>query len=144
MIDQAHEISDRLWVSDGWLGLAGAVRARGDLAEARDCFRGLVRELRAAGSAHLLPRVLLALAMFEAGSGHDGQAARLLGAFEAAGASFTGWPLEGYFLGPDPATLRARLHAEPFLVALAVGGTLTVDQALDEALADTSTATKRR
>ena len=42
----------------------------------------------------------------------------------------------GSSLGPDLATLRARLEHEPFAAALAAGRTLTVDQALDEALAD--------
>jgi hypothetical protein len=95
-----------------------------------------VSELRTASSWHLLPRVLAGLAMFEAGGGHDRQAARLLGAFEAASASVTGWPLEAFGLGPDLATLRARFEQEPIVAALVAGRTLTVDQALDEALAD--------
>ena len=69
MVDVAHEIGERFWLSDAWLGLAAAVRARGDLAGARGCFRELVSELRAASSGHLLPRVLLGLAMLEAGAG---------------------------------------------------------------------------
>jgi hypothetical protein len=123
-------------VSDAWLGLAGAVRARGDLAGARGCLRALVSELRAASAAHLLPRVLLGLAMLEAGAGQDRRAARLLGVFEASGGHAAGWPLEGFCLGPDLATLRARFEQEPLAAALAEGRTLTVDQALDEALAD--------
>ena len=85
MVERSHEIDDRVWLSDAWLGMAGAVRARGDLAGARGCFRELVTELRTSSSGHQLPRVLLGLAMLEAGSGHDRRAARLLGAFEASG-----------------------------------------------------------
>jgi hypothetical protein len=95
-----------------------------------------VGELRVASSAHLLPRALLGLAMLEAGAGQDRRAAQLLGAFDASGAHAAGWPLEGYHLGPDPATLRAGLAPEPLAAAIVVGRTLTVDQALDEALAD--------
>src|SRR5262249_54998943 len=69
MVDQSHTIGDRMWLSDGWLGLAGALRARADIDGARDCFRALVSELRAASFGDLQPRVLLALAMFEAGCG---------------------------------------------------------------------------
>jgi predicted ATPase/DNA-binding CsgD family transcriptional regulator len=134
MVERSHAIGDRVWLADAWLGLAGAVRARGDLAGARGCFRALVSELRAASSVHLLPRVLLGLAMLEAGAGQDRRAARLLGVFEASGGHAAGWPLEGFCLGPDLATLRARLAHEPFAAALAEGRTLTVDQALDEAL----------
>jgi hypothetical protein len=134
MVDQSHEVGDRVWLSDAWLGLAGAVGARGDIAGARACFRALVSELRAASFGHVLPRVLLALAMFDAGRGDEPRAARLLGAFEAADSSPMGWPLEGFSLGPDRATLRARFAHEPFATALAAGRTLTVDQALDEAL----------
>jgi tetratricopeptide (TPR) repeat protein len=138
MVDRSHASGDRVWLSDAWLGLAGAIRARGDLARARGCFRALVSELRTGRPSygHMLPTVLLGLAMLEAGGREDRRAARLLGAFEAAGASAMGWPLEGYQLGPDLATLRARLEPEPFAAALAEGRTLTVDQALDEALAD--------
>jgi non-specific serine/threonine protein kinase len=142
MIDQSHQFSDRLWVSDAWLGLVGAVRARGDIDGARDCFRALVSELRAASFGHFLPRALLALALFEAGCRHDRGAARLLGAFEAAGATFVGWPLEGFRLGPDLATLRARFEHEPFAAEVARGRTMSVDQALDEALADTPPPTR--
>jgi hypothetical protein len=92
-----------------------------------------VSELRAASFGHVLPRVLLALAMFEAGRGDEPRAARLLGAFETAGSSPMGWPLEGFCLGPDQATLRARFEHEPFVAAIAEGRMLTVDQALDEA-----------
>jgi hypothetical protein len=74
--------------------------------------------------------------MFEAGRGDEPRAARLLGAFETAGSSPMGWPLEGFCLGPDQATLRARFEHEPFVAAIAEGRMLTVDQALDEALAD--------
>jgi tetratricopeptide (TPR) repeat protein len=137
MVERSHEIGDRVWVSDAWLGLAGAARARGDLAGARGCFRALVSELRAASSVHLLPRLLLGLALLEAGDGQDRRAARLLGAFEASGGTAEGWPLEGFHLGPDIATLQARAEHEPF-AALAEGRGLTVDQALDEALADAS------
>jgi tetratricopeptide (TPR) repeat protein len=137
MVDQSHEIGDRIWLSDAWLGLAGAVRARGEVAGARGCFGALVSELRAASFGYVLPRVLLALAMLEAGRGDEPRAARLLGAFEAAGATPTGWPLEGFCLGPDLATLRVRFEHESFAAALAAGRTLTVDQALDEALAST-------
>ena len=73
--------------------------------------------------------------MFEAGSGNDRQAARLLGAFDAGASIWApGWPLEGFCLGPDLATLRDRLEHEPFAAAMAEGRRLTVDQALDEAL----------
>jgi hypothetical protein len=135
MVERSHEIGDRVWVSDAWLGLAGAARARGDLAGARGCFRALVSELRAASSGHLLPRMLLGLALLEAGRGQDRRAARLLGAFEASGGTAGGWPLEGFYLGPDLATLQAQAEHERF-AAMAEGRTLTVDQALDEALAD--------
>jgi predicted ATPase/DNA-binding XRE family transcriptional regulator len=134
MAERSHAIGDRVWLCDAWLGLAGAVRAGGDPAGARGCFRALVSELRAASAAHLLPRVLLGLAMLEAGTGQDRRAAGLFGTFEASGGHAAGWPLEGYHLGPDLMTLRARL--EPFAGALAAGRTLTVDEALDEALAD--------
>lgn len=135
MVDRSHAIGDRLWLADAWLGLAGAVRVR-DLDESRDCFRALVSELRGASSAYLLPRVLLGLVMLEAGAGHDRRAARLLGAFEASGGHAAGWPLDGYQLGPDLATIRLRLEREACATAIAEGRTLTVDQALDEALAD--------
>jgi hypothetical protein len=122
---------------DASLGLAGAVRARGDLAGARACCRGLVKVLRGSSLGHLLPRVVPGLARLEAGSGHDRRAARLVGAFQAgggkeAGSYAAGWPLEGFHLGPELATLRARCEHEP----LAAGRPLTVDQALDEALAE--------
>ena len=96
----------------------------------------VVSELRAVSSWHLLPRVLLVLVMLEAGNGQEERAARLLGAFDAAGARVAGWPLEGLRLGPDLATLRARFEHEPFAAAFAAGRTLKVDQALDEALAE--------
>jgi non-specific serine/threonine protein kinase len=134
-LDRSHEIGDRMWLSDGWLGMTGALRAQGDLAGARECLRELVSELRTASIWHLLPRVLLAVIMLEAGDGHDDLAARLLGAFEAAGRKVSGWPLEGLQLGPDRVTLRARLEHEPFAAAFAAGQRLTVDEALDEALA---------
>ncbi|MBV9327671.1 MAG: XRE family transcriptional regulator [Chloroflexi bacterium] len=134
MIDQSHAIGDRVWLSDAWLGLAGAVAGRGDVAGARSCFRALVGELRAATFSYVLPRVLLALAMFEAGRGHDLAAARLFGAFEAANSAPTGWPLEGFCLGPDLKTLQGRLLDVAFAEALAAGRRLTVDQALDEAV----------
>jgi non-specific serine/threonine protein kinase len=134
MVDQSHAIGDRLWLSDAWLGLAGAVAARGDIAQAHGCFRALVGELRAASFSYVLPRVLLALAMFEAGRGAEQEAARLLGTFEAANSTPTGWPLEGFCLGPDLATLRARCRDESCAQPLAIGRMLTVDQALDEAL----------
>jgi len=136
MVERSHAMGDRVWLSDAWLGLAGAVRARGDPAGARGCFGTLVSELRAASSAHLLPRVVLALAMFEAGRGDERRAAPLLGAFEASGGHAAGWPLEGFCLGPDLSTLRARLEHEPFAAAVGAGRALTVDQALEEALAD--------
>jgi hypothetical protein len=85
---------------------------------------------------HMLSRVLMALAMFEAGHGDEVRAARLLGAYEAAGTASTGWPLEEYRLGPDLATLQSRFQHEPFAAAVAAGRLLTVDQALDEALAE--------
>ena len=135
MLERSHEMGDRVWLSDAWLGVAGAARTRGDPAGARSCFRELVTELRAWSSGHLLPRVLLGLTMLEAGGGHDRRAARLLGAFEASGGSKGGWPLEGFHLGPDLATIRLRLEHEPFAAAIAEGRTLTVDQALEEALA---------
>jgi tetratricopeptide (TPR) repeat protein len=135
MIDVAHEIGERFKLSDPWLGLAAAVRARDDLAGARSCFRELVSELRAASCGHLLPRVLLGLAMLEAGAGHDLKAARLLGAFDAADVTTMGWALEGYCLGPDLATLRARVEQKPFVAALLEGRRLTVDEALNDALA---------
>jgi hypothetical protein len=48
-----------------------------------------------------------------------------------------GWRVDGYYLGPDLATLRARFEHEPsFAAPRAAGQTLTVDQALDEALVD--------
>jgi non-specific serine/threonine protein kinase len=138
MLDRSHEIGDRMWLSDGWLGLTGALRAQGDVVGARGCLRALVSELRAASIWHLLPRVLLALIMLEAGDGHDARAARLLGAFEAAGSKVAGWPLEGLHLGPDRVTLRARFEHEPFAAAFTAGQRLTVDEALDEALANAS------
>jgi non-specific serine/threonine protein kinase len=136
MVDYSHKTGDRVWLSDAWLGLAGAGGARGDIAGARACFRALVNELRAASYGHVLPRVLLAVAMFEASRGDELRARRLLGAFEAAGSSPMGWPLEGFCLGPDLATIRARFEKAPFATALSEGRRLTVDQALDEALAD--------
>jgi non-specific serine/threonine protein kinase len=135
MVEYAHEIGERFKLPDPWLGLAGSVAARGDPDGARGCLRQLVIELRAASCAHLLPRVLLGLAMLEAGDRQEWRAARLLGAFQASGSRAAGWPLEGYRLGPDLATLRARLEHEPFDTALLEGRALTVDQALDEALA---------
>jgi non-specific serine/threonine protein kinase len=134
MVDRSHTIGDRMWLSDGWLGLAGALRARADIDGARDCFRALVSELRAASFGDLQPRVLLALAMFEAGCGDEQRAARLIGAFEAAGATATGWPLEGFCLGPDLATLRDRLEQESLVAAIAEGRAFTVDQAIDEGI----------
>ena len=138
-LHQAHEIGERFKLADPWFGLASAVRARGDLVGARGCFRQLVSELRAAACGHLLPRVVVGLAMFEAGVDNHLQAARLLGAFDAsnaASATTIGWPLEGYYLGPDVATLRALFEQEAFAVALAEGRELTVVEALDEALED--------
>jgi non-specific serine/threonine protein kinase len=140
MVDRSHEIGDRCYFSDGWLGLAGAARVRGDVDGARACFRALVRELRAASAWFLLPRVLQALTILEAGSGLDEQAARLLGAFDAAGVNIAGWPLDGLRLGPDQTALRARFEHEPYAAALAAGRSLTVDQALDEALSAPSLA----
>jgi hypothetical protein len=137
MLERSHEIGDRAWLSDAWLGLTGAVHAQGDLAAARGCLRTLVSELRVTLAWHLLPRVLLALIMVEAGDGREERAARLLGAFEAAGGRVAGWPLDGLRLGPDLETLMARFKHEPFAAAYATGHQLTVDQALDEALADT-------
>jgi non-specific serine/threonine protein kinase len=138
MVDRSHEIGDRVWLSDAWLGLAGALLGGGDIAAARGCFCALVSELRAVFFGHVLPRVLLALAILEAGHGDEPRAARLLGAFEAAGSAPMGWPLEGFCLGPNLTTLRARLEHEPFADACAAGRRLTVDQALDEALTDVS------
>jgi hypothetical protein len=135
MVDESHESGECIWLSDAWFGLAGAIAAGGDIAAARACFRALVSELRAASFGHVLPRVLLALAMFEAGRGDQARAARLLGAFEAAGSSPNGWPLEGFCLGPGVATLRARFQQAPAAAALAADRRLMVDQALDEALA---------
>jgi len=125
--------------SDAWLGLAGGCRGGGDVAAARDCFRELVTEVRALSAAYILRRVLLGLAMLEAGARQERRAARLLGAFEAqtGSISVTGWPLEGFQLGPDLATMRARFEHEPFASEVARGRTLSVDQALNEALADT-------
>jgi non-specific serine/threonine protein kinase len=136
MLQYAYEIGERFKLPDPWLGLAGALGARGELDAARGCFRQLVTELRAASCGHLLPRVLLGLAMLEGGGGRDWRAARLLGAFDASGSKAAGWPLEGYCLGPDIATLRARLERGPFVAVLVDGRALTVDEALDEALAD--------
>jgi non-specific serine/threonine protein kinase len=135
MVDRSHEIDDRMWLSDAWLGLSAAVRARGDLPGSRGCFRTLVSDLRISSSWHLLPRVLLALVMLEAGSGQEERAAWLLGAFHAAGSKVAGWPLDGLRLGPNLAELVARYEHEPFAAALAAGRTLTVNEALDEALA---------
>jgi hypothetical protein len=134
-VRQAHEIGERFKLSDAWFGLAGAVRAGGDLAGARQCFCSLVSELRAAACGHLLPRVLQALAMFEASTDNHVQAARLLGAFDAAGVTTMGWPLDGYGLGPDLASVRTHLEQAPFAAAMAEGRMLTVDGALDDALA---------
>jgi non-specific serine/threonine protein kinase len=136
MVERSHEIGDRIWLSDGWLGLTGAVRAQGDMAGARECLRTLVSELRAASTWHLLPRVLLALIMLEAGDSQDERAARLLGTFEAAGAKVGDWPLEGLHLGPNLEMLRERYKREPFGAAFAAGQRDTVDRALDDALAD--------
>jgi non-specific serine/threonine protein kinase len=136
MVERSHEIGDRMWLSDGWLGLAGAVRAQGNMARARGCLRTLVTELRATSTWHQLPRVLLALIMLEAGDGQDERAARLLGTFEAAGAKVGDWPLEGLHLGPNLEMLRDPYKREPFVAAFAEGQRLTVDQALDGALAD--------
>jgi len=138
MVDESHESGERIWLSDAWFGLAGAVAAGGDIAAARACFRALVSELRAASFSHVLPRVLLAVAMFEAGRGDQARAARWLGAFEAAGSSPNGWPLEGFCLGPGLATLRVRFQQAPAAAALAAGRRLMVDQALDEALVASS------
>jgi hypothetical protein len=112
------------------------MRARGDIAGARSCFRELVTELRKSSDEHQLPRVLLGLMMLEARGGHYRRAARLLGAFEAVGGTRGGWPMEGYHLGRDLATIRSRLEHEPTAGKIAEGRMLTVDQALDEALAD--------
>lgn len=144
MVHLAHEIGERFKLSDPWLGLAAAVHARGDFAGARACFRELVSELRIASCGHLLPRVLLGLAMLEANAGHDLQAARLLGAFDVADTSAMSWPLEGYYLGPDRTTLLARFEQEPYVAALAEGRRLTVDDALDDALADGEAESKLR
>jgi tetratricopeptide (TPR) repeat protein len=135
-VHHAHEIGERFKLADPWFGLAVAVRARGDLVGARGCFRQLVSELRAAACGHLLPRVVVGLAMFEAGVDNHLQAARLLGAFDAAGGTTIGWPLEGYYLGPDVATLLALFEERAFAVAMAEGRERTVDEALNDALAD--------
>jgi hypothetical protein len=92
--------------------------------------------LRASSAAHLLPRLVLGLALLEAGCGHEHRAATLLGAFDASGARVPGWQVDGYYLGPDLAMLRARLEHSPYAAALDAGRSLTVDQALDEALAN--------
>jgi predicted ATPase/DNA-binding CsgD family transcriptional regulator len=140
MLGQPHDIGDRIWWSDAYLGLAGALRARGDIAAARGCFRDLVAELRGVSAAYLLRRVLLGLAMLEAGAGNERRAARLIGALGEGTGSVTGWPLEGFQLGPDLAAMRARFKHEPFAAEVVGGRTLSVDQALDEALADTPPA----
>jgi non-specific serine/threonine protein kinase len=131
MVDRSYAIGDRLWLCDGWLGLAGAVRARGDYSGARECFCELVADLRATSLGYMLPRVVLGLAILEAGCGDESTAARLLGAFEASGSTPTGWPLDHYHLGPKLAQLRTRLQSA---TALVDGRVLTIDQALDEAL----------
>jgi len=139
MLGQPHDVGDRVWWSDAWLGLAGAYRAGGDVTAARGCFRELVPELRALSVPNFLRRALLGLAMLEAGARQELRAARLLGAFEAhtGSATVTGWPLEGFSLGPDLATMRVQFEREPYASALAEGRMLSVDQALEEALADT-------
>jgi hypothetical protein len=79
--------------------------------------------------------------MFAAGAGHNLQAARLLGAYEAAEISVTGWPLEAFGLAPSLASFQARLEQEPYTAARSAGRLLSVDQALDEALAGAEFAT---
>jgi hypothetical protein len=55
-----------------------------------------VSEPRAEGFGYVLPRVLLALAMFDAGHVDEEEAAQLLGTFEAADFTWvSGWPFGG-------------------------------------------------
>ncbi len=139
---QALELSHALGLPPGFcvveasLGMAGALRARDDLDGARACLRESVNGLRASSATHLLPRLVLGLALLEAGCGREHRAARLLGAFDASGARVPGWQVDGYYLGPELAMLRARLEHQPYTAALDAGRSLTIDQALDEALAD--------
>jgi predicted ATPase/DNA-binding XRE family transcriptional regulator len=122
-------------LDDASLGMAGALRARGDTEGARSCIRELVSNLRASSATHLLPRVVLGLALLEAGCGREQRAAWLLGAFDASGASVPGWSLDGYYLGPDLPILRARFEHQPYAACLAAGRLVSVNQALDESLA---------
>ena len=70
--------------------------------------------------------------MLNTGAGNKHRAARLIGAFGGAH-----WPLKGFQLGPDLATIRARFERDPFAAEVATGRVLSVDRALDQAPADT-------
>ena len=103
----------RTWTGKTWsnrLGMARALRAHEDVDGARACFRELVIALHASCAGHLLPRVVLGIAQLEAGCGHEQRAATLLGAFDASDARVTGWTVDGYYIGPDLASLRTQFE----------------------------------
>jgi len=143
-IERSNAVGQPLVVClvDASLGMAGALRARADMDGARACVRELARRLNASSAAHLLPRVVASLAQLEAGDGCEQRAARLLGAFDASGASMPGWSLGGYYLGPDLPTLRTRFKHDPYAASFHAGRMLSISQALDEALADAPTSSR--